>query len=280
MRVLVINMEKSKDRWNRISRELEDLNVEFERFPAVVGKQLSEDEINQCTTLMARTIFCTHASVGCALSHINIWKKFINSGEDFICVAEDDATFSEEFPKVLKDIPSIFKQTDFDIFELYNDVITDGEPMYINNYYKIVSPNFGLATCCYILSKKGAIKLHELFGGKVSFTIDFHIALLNSRGKIKQLLLVDPEVVKPSSEASTINNLNSGGIMNRILEGFENAKEIKKYTNANTLNICMKYSISPYLVFLISLFIISLLKKWYILAVIIGVEFVMLVNDV
>jgi glycosyl transferase family 25 len=176
MRVVVVNMEKSKDRWNRISEELSQLNVKHERFPAIEGKKLSTEEINENTTFMARTFFCTHASIGCALSHISIWKNFTDSGEDFICVAEDDATFSDKFPKVLEDIPEIFRQTDFDIFELYSDVITDGEVTYVNNYYKIVKPKFGLATCCYVLSRKGATKLYELFEGKVSYTIDFHIA--------------------------------------------------------------------------------------------------------
>ena len=279
MRVLVINMEKSKDRWDKISKELKNLNIEFEKFPAVVGKDLSEDDINRYTTFTARTFLCTHASVGCTLSHINTWKKFIDSDEEFICIAEDDATFSDEFPKVLNDIPSIFSQTDFDIFELYSDALSFGKVTYINNY-KIVRPVFGMASCCYILSKKGAIKLYELFGGKVPATVDFQISLLNLQGKIKQLLLAEPQVAKPGPAVSTINNLNSGGVVNKILENFENCKEIKKYTNANTINIFMKYSITPYLVFLIVLFIISLYKKWYIVSVLVVLEIIMLISCV
>lgn len=278
MKVVVINMEKSKDRWNRISGELKGFGLDYERFPAIEGKKLSDEEIAQKTTFIARTFLCTHASVGCALSHVSVWKNFIDSGEEFICIVEDDATFNEKFPQLLKDIPEIFKDTDFDILQLYGELITNGDVKYVNNYYKIVKPKFGLSFCCYILNRKGAIKLYELFGDRVSYTIDFHIALLNSQGKINQLLLSDPEMVKPSLEISTINNLNMGGVINKIIDSTP-LKQYKKYTNSNVLNICLKYSITPYLVFLITILTISLLKKWYLLSIIIGLEIIMLLND-
>jgi glycosyl transferase family 25 len=279
MKIFIINMDRSKDRLQRISQELKSMNLDYERFPAIEGKKLSNDEIVSKTSFFGRTFIFTHSAIGCALSHLTLWEKAASMPDDFVCIMEDDATFTQEFPKVLENMQLIYDNTKFDILDLYGEFITHGKTVYENTDYTIVKPLFGLSMCCYILSKEGAKKLVELSKGKVTLNIDSHIAYLNSIGSINQLLLARPQVVEPSLEISTINNLNRGGVFNKVIAETP-WKEYKKYTNSNIINFRLVHSVSPYLLVLSLLFIISILKKWYAVSIIIFLEILMLIYDI
>jgi glycosyl transferase family 25 len=278
MKVLIINLERSKDRWARISGQLDTLNIEYERLPAIEGKKLTKEEMKQKTTLAVRTFLCNYGSVGCGLSHIVAWKKIAEGDDTFGCVAEDDASFTSDFPKLLKDIPKIHRETGFDLLDLYCDFLSNGKVVYTDDTYNIVRPKFGLSTCCYILTRDAAQKLLKISNGKLSLAIDSFIASENYKGDIKQLLIKEPVIVTPSLEASTLNSLNSGGLMNKIISLLD-LEDKRKYFNLNILHFRLKYSISPYFGFLAILVIISLIKKWYILSIIIVLEMIMLICD-
>jgi glycosyl transferase family 25 len=210
-------MDKSRDRWQRISSELDDLHMNYERFPAIEGKKLDQEEINEKTTFMVRNFLCSYSVVGCALSHLAVWEKIASGTDKFVCIAEDDATFLDSFPKFLEDIEDIYDNTEFDVINLYGDFIPIGKTIYKNKDYSLVNPIFCLSLCCYVVTREGARKMVEQVNGKISFQADSYVAFLNLNGKIKQLVLTGLEVVKPSLEESTINQLNSGGVLNKIM---------------------------------------------------------------
>lgn len=64
----VINLDKDVKRMNNMKKLL---NNNFIRFPAVYGKNLSNDELNKNITTLCKYLLCNHAIVGCALSHIS-----------------------------------------------------------------------------------------------------------------------------------------------------------------------------------------------------------------
>lgn len=271
-------MDKNKERLQRISGELRSMNLEYERFPAINGKTLSDSEIAVKTSLFSRTFVFTHAAIGCALSHLTLWKKAAAMPDDFVCIMEDDATFTEKFPIVLKDIPKIYSKTPFDIMQLYGEFLAFGKSIHKTSDYNIIKPVFDLSLCCYVISREGAKKLVELTT-KLTSNIDFHIARLNLQGLLNQVFLAHPEVVKPSLEVSTINNLNRGGLYNKLI-CYTPFKEYKKYTNSNVLNFQLVYSISPYLLIIFLFLAVSIFKRRYILAVIIAAEIFMLLKDI
>ena len=278
MKVLIINLERSRDRWARISGQLDTLNIEYERLPAIEGKKLTKEEMKQKTTLAVRTFLCNYGSVGCGLSHIAAWKKIAEGDDTFGCVAEDDASFTSDFPKLLKDIPKIHRETGFDLLDLYCDLLSAGKVVYTDDTYNIVRPKFGLSTCCYILTRDAAQKLLKISNGKLSLAIDSFIASENCKAAIKQLFIKEPLIVTPSLETSTLNSLNSGGLTNKIISLLD-LDDKRKYFNSNILHFRLKYSISPYFAFLVISLIISLIKKWYILSIIIVLEMIMLICD-
>ena len=64
MKLVVINLEKSKDRLYKISKNLNNLEIPFERFDAIYGKELDNDTIEENTSLIGRTLLCNHGIIG------------------------------------------------------------------------------------------------------------------------------------------------------------------------------------------------------------------------
>ena len=74
--VVIINMEKSTDRLEKITENMNDIGLKFTRFNAINGNQLTDQEVNDNTTFMCRNLLCSRSVIGCALSHITVWKNF------------------------------------------------------------------------------------------------------------------------------------------------------------------------------------------------------------
>lgn len=103
----IINLDKDVDRWNIISKSLNDIHSPYIRFPAIDGKQLSEEEISRYTTWFGRTFLLTHSMLGCALSHYTAINKAktqilankpnIDPNTTWILILEDDAIITPNY---------------------------------------------------------------------------------------------------------------------------------------------------------------------------------------
>lgn len=75
MKVFVINLDARPDRLEKIGQQLRCLNISFERFQAVNGREL--DDFTRGFNLKKFKIESGHDLVpgeaGCAWSHISLW---------------------------------------------------------------------------------------------------------------------------------------------------------------------------------------------------------------
>ena len=110
MRVFLINLDKNKDRLALVGQRLSDLEVSFERIPAVYGKTLSEAEKKKCVAPFKwwclRGVMPRDGEVGCALSHLVAYRRLLEGGDDCCCVLEDDDQFEPTFKDQLARIES------------------------------------------------------------------------------------------------------------------------------------------------------------------------------
>jgi GR25 family glycosyltransferase involved in LPS biosynthesis len=118
-KVVVINLDKRTDRLEKITEQLNDLGITFERFSAIDGTGKNPMLANRD-------------------SHVEVWKR--NLGKK-VLILEDDAYFvegfQERFDEVIQTLPE-----DWDVF--YLGVLLDkmtGKVIKINNdwYRQIVS---------------------------------------------------------------------------------------------------------------------------------------------
>lgn len=106
IKVYVINLEKSADRWQQISSNLDELGIQYERIEAVYGKDLSD--FTQGFDTKRFHLESGHQLVpgeaGCSGSHINIWQKMVDEHIDQAVVLEDDAIVTQAMCDVLEDL--------------------------------------------------------------------------------------------------------------------------------------------------------------------------------
>lgn len=99
-KVFVINLDKDKERLEKIHKSLTGQNINYERIPGVLGANVgSSPDLS-----MICNWFCTDGIKGCALSHHTAWKHMIERGYSRILVLEDDAVLPENFDEKVRHI--------------------------------------------------------------------------------------------------------------------------------------------------------------------------------
>ena len=272
--VVIINMEKSTDRLEKIKENMNDIGLKFTRFNAINGNQLTDQEIKDNTTFMCRNLLCSRSVIGCALSHITVWKNFLDNQygtSDILCVMEDDISISGDFPEFLNDTPSIRESLDFDMMRINCGTGNmTGEKINMGKYKFIKNPVIPLSLACYIITRRGAQKALEILGESVPYIIDFSLGVGMLFNNMSYLILVNPELVTLSlAKPSTINSNGTKGIMSIFKNG-----NLNWYLNIPVASIYTRYDISLYTCILLVLLIIGIYHKWYIFSVIVLAELI------
>ena len=177
--VFVINLDKSTERMARISERLDELEVPFERIPAVYGAELSQEELetNYDPELNVkqyrRELPC--GEIGCYMSHIKAWRMIVKRKLSCAIVLEDDITIEKEFRGFAERLAG--SAYSFDIVKFFcskkNPNIVSSAPIGPNHslcrFRKVLSGNQG-----QLITYDGAKKLlatYQRFGRPVDVDI-------------------------------------------------------------------------------------------------------------
>ena len=133
--VFVINMADNTTRMARAADELNRLNIDFTRFEAVNGRQLSEAEVAVAYDPDANLRRARHPlvmpEIGCYLSHIALWRQIAEGDAPAGVILEDDFVAQDDLADVLKALEADTAQ--WDIFKLFSarvgQKVTDTWPL-------------------------------------------------------------------------------------------------------------------------------------------------------
>lgn len=149
VQIFCINLDRSKERWEKIKNNFLDLDHNIIRFSASDKNYLKESDLPvgwESINRENKSYFAFKPGVvACALSHYRIWNFMIKNNLSYMCVVEDDAFIQEE-------IKNIECEDNFDILYL-NDRIKSNEKNQAID---------GWGTDGYILSLKGVKKLIQI----------------------------------------------------------------------------------------------------------------------
>jgi glycosyl transferase family 25 len=119
--VYLINLNRSKERYNYIKGYLIDLELPFERIEALDGSSLSKEEIESKVDFKFFNPTQKLGTVGCSLSHIKVWETFLRSNFKFALIFEDDVSFDPNKLKVvIKDLIKNSQLWDLVSFEIFH----------------------------------------------------------------------------------------------------------------------------------------------------------------
>ena len=161
-KIYVVNLKNDLDRRKNIINEIEKQNIKnYEIIDAIDGNELSEQELNNLSykdknLINPWNIKMSPSQVGCALSHIKIYKKFIKTDYNYALILEDDAVFIQSFNEDLKKL--ILKNiTDKKQILLLSELKEFfSKPIDKNNSYEIVNVTNAFFTHSYIINREAA----------------------------------------------------------------------------------------------------------------------------
>lgn len=88
----IISDKNNEERHHNIEKECAKLGIKPCFFDAIMGGNLTEEELN--AAIQDRRLLSL-GEIGCALSHLEVLKKFLASEEEVALILEDDIIFSE-----------------------------------------------------------------------------------------------------------------------------------------------------------------------------------------
>lgn len=103
----VINLDRKPERWKESREAFAALGIEPIRFPAIDVSATGEypDVVRVCPRLYYLFLGqeLTPGRIGCRVSHMEIWRLFLESDADYAVICEDDALPGADFNDVLRE---------------------------------------------------------------------------------------------------------------------------------------------------------------------------------
>jgi glycosyl transferase, family 25 len=171
IKLFIINLKKDKLKRKNIEYLCIKYKLNYEFIDAVDGRLLDDDFIEKVYSKsgsieeMSREM--TRSEVGCALSHISIYKIALERNIEYCIILEDDSEFDERLNEIIQNVKKI--PTDFDLLLLgyYTNSVSENKT-HSSFWYKksltcnqsivrLIEPTYGAHG--YIISLSGAKKL-------------------------------------------------------------------------------------------------------------------------
>lgn len=168
-----INLERRQDRKDSMLRQFSEQKIDVEFVKAVDGKLIEpSDDLKEL--FRDNDFHYRRGVIGCAMSHINLWKRIVASDSyEPVCIFEDDSVlvpnYSYEIKNVLKKLP---KDTDV-LFLSYHTDHTEDHTKKTEKIKEFNENNYIGGTYNYIITKQGAKKfIHILEKNGIQNAID------------------------------------------------------------------------------------------------------------
>jgi len=159
-KIYVINLDRSVERWKRISGQLDSLSLSYERISAVEGAALPDfrEAFNAASFKLIARHDLVPGEAGCSLSHIRIWEKILADNMPYALILEDDVVVEGPLVQFLNS--NCFRGFDY----LKIDTDKANYPYSYTTMSEVSTKDFTLTECDpvpfltggYIISNKGA----------------------------------------------------------------------------------------------------------------------------
>ncbi len=167
----LINLDRAKQRLELMEQEFKKQDMPFQKISAVDAEKLDKYEFKIKNRYDRKLV---PGEIGCYLSHIQALKTFLESGNSYALIIEDDAVLCDDFKTILeksllayKDLPEKHK---WDVLKLFNGKrrhikITD---IYKNYFLAACGTSVPITTIAAVWTRKAAEKFLNKVANPVS----------------------------------------------------------------------------------------------------------------
>lgn len=156
MKTYVINLASQIKKKEHIISECKKLNLDFEIYNAINGAELSEEFINK-NVLDYPNCYLTKGEIGCALSHINIYKEIVRNNLPYALILEDDAVLNPLLADFIKDFENYNKKQGIFLLIEYFQYIKNKET--VIGRFPVYPAENAITTTGYIITLVAAKKM-------------------------------------------------------------------------------------------------------------------------
>ena len=203
MDIFYINLDKDIERRTSMERQLKSLGLRYQRIPAVYGRELSEEVLLECYSrrkaLRCQSRELTFAEIGCAMSHIHVYRKIIEQKLPYALILEDDVLIPENFADAVGAYNAVIQADRPEILLLSPAEADWRQPDQIrkSGICRAVPFSKGYLASSYIVTHLAAQSLlHELY--PVSIVADSWERL--STFKVVDVLVLSPFLIKQEQD--------------------------------------------------------------------------------
>lgn len=204
MKIFVINLDRHPERLVSIRQQLQEFGMDHERIRAVDGGTLSQQQLDEIydPALVRRTLGrdLARGEIGCAMSHLSVYRKMAEQSIPVACILEDDAHLTQVLPSILHSLTQFMASAN-PMVCLLTHVGRYTEWGYSSlavNDYKVCKIVHAFCTHGYVINLEGAKALLK-HNHQIKHPIDYWNDL--SWNKIITVRAVVPYVIGHSSFA-------------------------------------------------------------------------------
>lgn len=257
----IITLKNRQDRIDQVNKFykpfLDEINFFFGLPKDEILKYKSKITTKYCNN------FCTIPIIGCATSHILLWKAISEMENGIYMIIEDDTYINLSLVEnIFKDIERLFDKYD----NLLLQIVGEGlglEYTEIFNSLTLEKYKYHFFLGCYMITPKVASALYQYFlKNKVSYHIDF---VLNNIPDLRMMILRNKEL--GIQEGLTDSNMKIN--LNKIFyaDNYQRLFYVLNFPIASIFNIIITFNV----IFLFLLIILTCFYKNIFMFAIIGI---------
>jgi glycosyl transferase family 25 len=229
MHAYVVNLARSPDRLTHISAQLAKTEIQYEIVPAVDGRDLDLGDTKLVDPALVRRSGFRPGAAGCALSHLEVYRRVLADGRDKALVLEDDVNLPADLAILADAIAAEMSAAEVVLLNFHSI-----EPCRITNAGSVRLPSSRLlvhlvdeaqasSTGAYMITREACARMLQTCIPLRSQPDDW--AVFHQEGSIDVVRCVVPMVVTNALKfRSTIDYYHPGSMQARVREAVANTK--------------------------------------------------------
>jgi GR25 family glycosyltransferase involved in LPS biosynthesis len=215
-----INLDRSPGRRRFMEHQFQKAGILSERVPAIDGQNLVvTHEIAHVERLTDWGFLLTSNAIGCALSHVAAYRRFLQTEAKMALFFEDDITLCENFAAIAANCAEELPEGAVALFYFHGDTKLFRSESAImlaggRSLMRAENPGAAFSAGAYMIGRETARKIAD-FNTPVYTTTDSW-GLFMHKGLISGLYAVIPPVTSPAYFSSDIGYSKAGKFLRRI----------------------------------------------------------------